>query len=51
MYMDSSGANNIGNAQVLDNAIIPEMWEGTPISEEGRAKNRLNLDGFPIAAF
>ena len=49
--MDSSGANNIGNAQVLDNAIIPEMWEGTPISEEGRAKNRLNLDGFPIAAF
>ena len=46
-YMDSSGANNIGNAIVTQNSIRTEDWVGTPIAEGAR----LNLDGFPVAMF
>ena len=58
-YMDSSGANNITNAQILQNSIMPEEWlnaTGTD-GENGRSKTpvadgkRLNLDGFPILLF
>ena len=45
--MDSSGANNIGNAIVTQNSIRAEDWAGTPIAEGAR----LNLDGFPVAMF
>ena len=48
-YMDSSGANNIGNAQVLDNAIVREKWVGTPVASKPNL--RVNLDGFPVAVF
>lgn len=48
-YMDSSGANNIGNAQVLDDAIVREKWINTPVAENPNL--RVNLDGFPIAIF
>ena len=49
MYMDSSGANNIGNAQVLDDAIIRDLWVTTPVAEKPNL--RVNLDGFPVAVF
>ena len=49
MYMDSSGANNIGNAQVLDNAVIRDQWITTPVASNPNL--RINLDGFPIAVF
>lgn len=45
--MDSSGANNITNAQIMQNGIIPDDWEGTPVADG----KRLNLDGFPIVLF
>ena len=48
-YMDSSGANNIGNAQVLDDAIIRSKWINTPVATN--PKLRVNLDGFPVAVF
>ena len=48
-YMDSSGANNIGNAQVLDNAIVRSKWIGTPVAT--KPDLRVNLDGFPVAVF
>ena len=48
-YMDSSGANNIGNAQVLDDAIIREKWITTPVATDPDL--RVNLDGFPVAVF
>lgn len=48
-YMDSSGANNIGNAQVLDNAIVRSKWINTPVEKD--ASLRVNLDGFPVAVF
>lgn len=47
--MDSSGANNIGNAQVLDDSIVREKWINTPVAENPNL--RVNLDGFPIAIF
>jgi hypothetical protein len=58
-YMDSSGANNITNAQILQNSIIASEWlnaKGTD-GADGRSKTpvadgkRLNLDGFPILLF
>ena len=48
-YMDSSGANNISNAQVLDNAIVREKWVTTPVAADPDL--RVNLDGFPVAVF
>ena len=48
-YMDSSGANNIGNAQVLDDAIIRSKWISTPVATKPNL--RVNLDGFPVAVF
>lgn len=48
-YMDSSGANNIGNAQVLNDSVVRDKWIGTPVAKD--AGLRLNLDGFPIAVF
>ncbi len=48
-YMDSSGANNIGNAQVMDNAVIRDRWVNTPVATNKDL--RINLDGFPIAMF
>lgn len=49
MYMDSSGANNIGCAQVLDDAIVRSKWINTPVYDDPTL--RVNLDGFPIAMF
>lgn len=49
MYMDSSGANNIGNAQVMDNSIIRDKWIHTPVATNPNL--RINLDGFPVAIF
>lgn len=49
MYMDSSGANNIGCAQVLDDAIVRSKWIDTPVYTDPTL--RVNLDGFPIAMF
>lgn len=46
-YMDSSGAHNIGNAQVVQNSIIPADWPNTPV-KDGK---RIALDGFPCAVF
>lgn len=48
-YMDSSGANNICNAQVLDNAIVRDKWVTTPVASNPDL--RINLDGFPVAVF
>lgn len=48
-YMDSSGANNIGNAQVMDDAIVREKWINTPVAANPNL--RVNLDGFPVAIF
>ena len=63
-YMDSSGANNIGNAQVLDNAIVRSKWITTRKSKDENGEDveiiiptpayegaRVNLDGFPVAVF
>ena len=46
-YMDSSGANNITNAQIMENSIKKELWVNTPAA----AGARVNLDGFPICIF
>lgn len=46
-YMDSSGANNITNAQIMENSIIKDRWTNTPASIGAR----VNLDGFPICIF
>jgi hypothetical protein len=58
-YMDSSGANNICNAQILDNAIVRDLWKSThtidgktEVIETPAAQGaRVNLDGFPVAVF
>jgi hypothetical protein len=53
-YMDSSGADNIGNAQVMQNGLIPVDWDGTPVydpSHPDSTAKRITLDGFPIAVF
>lgn len=47
MYMDSSGANNITNAQIMENSIIKELWTDTPAAIGAR----VNLDGFPVCIF
>ena len=46
-YMDSSGANNITNAQIMENSIKKELWTNTPAA----AGARVNLDGFPVCIF
>lgn len=46
-YMDSSGAHNIGNAQVCQNSVVAADWPNTPVAEG----YRISLDGFPIAVF
>lgn len=56
-YMDSSGANNIGNAIVTQNSIRLDDWKGTPIGDTVKPDGsenvpaRLNLNGFPVAMF
>ena len=46
-YMDSSGANNITNAQIMENSILKDRWTNTPASIGAR----VNLDGFPVCIF
>ena len=51
-YMDSSGANNICNAQITENAILRDRWvvnadNVTP----AYLGARVNLDGFPVCIF
>ena len=46
-YMDSSGANNITNAQIMENSIIKDRWANTPAAIGAR----VNLDGFPVCIF
>ena len=46
-YMDSSGANNITNAQIMNDSILADLWTNTPVSVGAR----VNLDGFPVCVF
>lgn len=54
-YMDSSGANNICNAQITDNAIRRDLWkvrnDETGSKTPANLGARVNLDGFPVCIF